>query len=336
MEKRRWKQILSVLLRLIILGIILWFVFRNHYKEIYFQMIEMNPLDLFFILCLGSSYQIIGGIAFYYLAKQNESSFSIRQSIASSYIGLFGTVVAFSFGSIPMRTYYLHTKKIDSGKALGLINTDYMLHKCSVLFCNTLLLCTAGIYFLRKHQELLPYIVFSYVICFGIILALFLIGFSSHIYEWMLRLVELIPEQKKWTQRKQRILQQLEIMRSSAEELKKSRKQLWKITLLHCIKLMMIYALPYVCLKSIGGYEITFLQMQMLTALTNLISSALPNVSGLGSIELAFLIVFSSYMNKATVSSILILYRLATYFFPFFISVIVVHKLSRRTALQHG
>ena len=56
---------------------------------------------------------------------------------------------------------------------------------------------------------------------------------------------------------------------------------------------------------------------------TLLLSGVLPNVSGFGSIEIAFLFVFKGFLGEVNAPSVLVLYRIASYFFPFIIGVIV-------------
>lgn len=46
-------------------------------------------------------------------------------------------------------------------------------------------------------------------------------------------------------------------------------------------------------------------------------SNALPNVAGMGSIETAFLLVFSSFMTSGEAMSTLMLFRIASYYFVF-------------------
>ena len=62
---------------------------------------------------------------------------------------------------------------------------------------------------------------------------------------------------------------------------------------------------------------------QMLASLMLLITSALPNVAGVGPMEFAFLLLFAPWADTAIASSALVLYRVATYFFPFLLSVVV-------------
>ena len=57
--------------------------------------------------------------------------------------------------------------------------------------------------------------------------------------------------------------------------------------------------------------------MQLLTSLMLFVSNALPNVAGMGSIETAFLLVFGSFLERGEVMSVLMLYRIASYYVVF-------------------
>ncbi len=57
--------------------------------------------------------------------------------------------------------------------------------------------------------------------------------------------------------------------------------------------------------------------VQLLTSLMLFVSNALPNVAGMGSIETAFLLVFGSFLEQGEVMSVLMLYRIASYYVVF-------------------
>lgn len=323
------KQVTGSVCRCLFIFIILWAVFHNHYKEIYFNIKNINVKDFIVIIILGSSYQILGAYAFYCLVRKNNPQFTIRQSIVTVYLGIFGNIAGFSFGSVPMRAYYLHTHHIDMGKAMGLINTDYIFHKCSVLICNTLLLTVTGFKVLKTRKTIIRYVLFGYGICLLIIMILLLIGFSKRIYGWIRHLIDRLPDKKRWKTIKEKMIYHLEMMYSGSRGIKGNGKNIIVIMLLHCMKLLFMYGIPFLCLKAITKVTVPFLEVQTLGAVTNLISSALPNVSGIGAAELAFFVVFGEAVDGVSVVSVLILYRLATYFFPFLISVIVFNRTER-------
>lgn len=325
-----WKKIISIVFRCAFFAFILWFVFHKHYKEIYENISGMNLGVLAFILFLGASYQLLGGVAFYYLTHKKHPNFTIGQSLESVYVSYFGTIAAFSVGAIPLRMYYLHRHNIDAGNAIGLINSDYILHKSAVLLCNTGLLLIVGRNFIKEQPYILKYILYGYLVCLVIITVLVLVGFSEKVFHLAEKGISKIPEKKKWKTIKEKLLYYLNTMHECGVEMKKNTGNNFRILFIHCVKLLVMYSVPYVCMKSMLNNNIAFWEMVMLVGVSNLVSSALPNVSGLGSTELAFMLVFSKFLEGSVVSSTLVLYRFATYFFPFVISCIVFASVQRK------
>lgn len=328
-KKKKWKKVLSVFFRCLFFLLILWFVFHKHYKEIYENIREIHPGVLVSILVLGASYQVIGGYAFFRLAHKNHPKFTYREALESAYVSYFGTIAAFSVGAIPLRMYYLHRHQINAGNGISLINSDFILHKSAVLVCNTFLILLVGRGFVKEQPYILKYMIYGYLICFLIILVLVLIGFSEKIYTLAKWGISKLPDKQKMIGLKEKLLYYLGTMHECGVEMKKNIGNNFKILLIHCVKLLIMYTIPFVCLRGISTTAVPFLETVMLVGITNLVSSALPNVSGLGSTEVAFLLVFSKVIDGPIVSSTLVLYRIATYFFPFIISCIVFSKVER-------
>ena len=76
-------------------------------------------------------------------------------------------------------------------------------------------------------------------------------------------------------------------------------------------------AANYLCIRFMGLSPLGFWQVQLLTSLMLFVSNALPNVAGMGSIETAFLLVFGSFLEQGEVMSVLMLYRIASYYVVF-------------------
>ena len=90
-----------------------------------------------------------------------------------------------------------------------------------------------------------------------------------------------------------------------------------KIFALQAVKLFGLFCLPYLCIRFMGLSPLSFAQVQLLTSLMLFLSNALPNVAGMGSIETAFLLVFGSFLSSGEVMSVLMLYRIASYYVVF-------------------
>ena len=90
-----------------------------------------------------------------------------------------------------------------------------------------------------------------------------------------------------------------------------------QIFALQALKLFGLFCLPYLCIRFMGLSPLGFWQVQLLTSLMLFVSNALPNVAGMGSIETAFLLVFGSFLEQGEVMSVLMLYRIASYYVVF-------------------
>ena len=70
-------------------------------------------------------------------------------------------------------------------------------------------------------------------------------------------------------------------------------------------------------IRFMGLTPLRFEQVQLLTSLMLFLSNALPNVAGMGSIETAFLLLYSSFLPQGEGMSVLMLYRIASYYMVF-------------------
>ena len=74
----------------------------------------------------------------------------------------------------------------------------------------------------------------------------------------------------------------------------------------------------------------SFIHSLALGSLVWLIAGVLPSVSGLGPTDLAFALLYGAFAGENTVSAALVLYRAATYFTPFVVSLPTVLIGQRR------
>ena len=324
------KKIGSFTFRCVFFCLLIWLIFHKDYKAIYETIRTIRLRDFILLLFLGNLYLCFGAAAFYILVRKYHSDFTYRQALKTVYLGIFGNVAAFSLGSVPLRTYYLHTLGIEAGESISFINIDYMLHKLSVLLCNTLMLLFMGNWLLSGSGKMKQYLLIGYGFYAVVILGLAGIVFSEFIYKRICFLILLLPDKGTWKKGKNICRHHLRIMHQSGNKVKTEKRNMIKMIAFHGCKLLVMYAIPFVCLQFTGNHELTFWKAELLTGVSNLLSGVLPNISGMGSAEVSFLFVYFAFMKNSMVSSILILYRFVTYFFPFFISIFVFRTLRKQ------
>lgn len=324
------KKIGSFTFRCVFFCLLIWLIFHKDYKAIYETIRTIRLRDFILLLFLGNLYLCFGAAAFYILVRKYHSEFTYRQALKTVYLGIFGNIAAFSLGSVPLRTYYLHTLGIEAGESISFINIDYMLHKLSVLLCNTLMLLFMGNWLLSGSGKMKQYLLIGYGFYAVVIFGLAGIVFSKFIYKRICFLILLLPDKGKWRKGKNICRHHLRIMHQSGNKIKTEKRNMIKMITFHGCKLLVMYAIPFVCLQFTGNHELTFWKAELLTGVSNLLSGVLPNISGMGSAEVSFLFVYFAFMKNSMVSSILILYRFVTYFFPFFISIFVFRTLRKQ------
>ena len=161
----------------------------------------------------------------------------------------------------------------------------------------------------------MSYLPAAYTVVAGVILGLVLLCTAPLVQSLARRALGLLPKTEKWQARRESWQTQLDTLREESRHLLTEKSRCLKIFAVHLCKLFLMYTIPYFCLRFMGlSSALRFGQVQLLTALMLFLSNALPNVAGMGSIETAFLLVFGAFLPRGETMSVLMLFRIATYY----------------------
>ena len=139
-----------------------------------------------------------------------------------------------------------------------------------------------------------------------------------------------LPKTEKWQQRRADWLEQLDVLGTESRLLLADKARCVQIFALQALKLFLLFCLPWLCIRFMQLSPLSFARVQLLTSLMLFVSNALPNVAGMGSIETAFLLLYSSFLPSGEVMSVLMLYRIASYYFVFAASAVGFFLAQRR------
>ena len=214
-----------------------------------------------------------------------------------------------------MQTYYLHRCGLGLGPGVGLMTLQYVFHKAAVLVYATVLLLWNWQWFTAHATGVLSYLPAAYTVVAGVILGLVLLCTAPLVQSLARRALGLLPKTEKWQARRESWQTQLDTLSEESRHLLTEKSRCLKIFAVHLCKLFLMYTIPSFCLRFMGlSSALSFGQVQLLTALMLFLSNALPNVAGMGSIETAFLLVFGAFLTRGETMSVLMLFRIATYY----------------------
>ena len=311
------KKTLFSLLVLLVLTCVIVFIFKDHWTEITSALHQLSLWQVLVVLALGLSYPLLEGCVSWVIVRSRLPDFKLWQAMDNAWNGTFGNVVTLGAGAVPFQTWYLYRCGLPAGPGVGLMTLQYVFHKSTVLLYATVMLLLQHKWLAANTSGVMHYLPAAYGVVAAVIVALVLLCVSplvQSLARWLLRFV---PKTEKWQQRRKDWLEQLDILGGESRRLLADKKRCVQIFALQALKLFLLFCLPYLCIRFMHLTPLSFAQVQLLTSLMLFLSNALPNVAGMGSIETAFLLMYSSFLPSGEVMSVLMLYRIASYYVVF-------------------
>ena len=333
-QPSRKKTILSLTVLVVLTGIVFW-IFQRHWAEISAALAQLRFWQVLLVLAVGLTYPVLEGLVSWVIIRSRMPGFTMRQALESSFMGTFGNVICLGAGAMPMQSYYLYRSGLPLGPGVGLMTLQYVFHKTAVLLYATVLLL-AGRPWMAAHSDgVLRYLPGAYAVVAGVIvglIALCALPVVQRLARWLLHF---LPDTGRWAERRESWLKQLDTLSTESRHLLADRPRCAAILGVHLVKLFLLFCLPWMGLRFMGlDTGLAFWQVQLLTSLTLFVSNALPNVAGMGSVETAFLLVYSSFLPDASSMSLLMFYRLASYYAVFAASAIGFALAQRRLSRE--
>ena len=312
----RKKTVISLLVLLALTCVII-FMFKDHWAEITAALAQLSLWQVLAVLAVGLTYPLLEGCVAWVIIRSRLPEFKLQQGLDVGWCGTFGNVVTLGAGAVPLQLFYLHKAGLPLGPGAGLMTLEYVFHKSTVLLYATVMLLFQHKWLAANTSGVMTYLPAAYFVVAAVIVVLVLVCVSPLVQNLARWLMGFLPKTEKWQQRRAGWQHQLDILGEESRRLLADKPRCLKIFALQALKLFGLFCLPYLCIRFMGLSPLGFWQVQLLTSLMLFVSNALPNVAGMGSIETAFLLVFGSFLSSGEVMSVLMLYRIASYYFVF-------------------
>lgn len=326
------RKILLSLLGICLLTGLIFYVFKDHWAEITAALGQLSVWQVLVVLALGATPPLMEGLVCWLIIRSRQPGFTLRQGLDTSWLGQFCTVATFGTGVVPMQTYYLYRCGLDAGPGVGLMTLEYVFHKSAVLVYATVMMLVQREWLAANSLGALQYLLPAYVMVALIILGLVMVCVSPLAQRLARWLLGFLPKSEKWQARRESWLEQLDFLSRESRHLLENKRLCVLVFCAQLFKLFMLYSLPYLCIQFMHLGDLTFWQVQLLASLMMFVSNALPNLAGMGSVETAFLLMFSGFLGQAGAMSALMLYRIGNYYFVFLCSTIGFVGAQRRLA----
>ena len=319
------KEKILRILQLGLIAFIIYFVFGRNLASIKEALNSLSLPKTVILLGIGCIYYLLEGAA-YVRAFGSQRKLPLLRGTVLSFLGLFANVTTAGAGALPLQVLYLQDTKIPAAASAGIFLYSYVLHKAAVLLLAALCLLL-GISFGLDLSDLTPYLLYGFAAGILITAALTLAACSSRINQLAQKLAGKLSQ--RFEKQKRALQENLQLLNTEVKDCFARKGTTFSVLLLDLLKFLSLCLLPALICRFLQ-LPLPTLKAVIYTSLILALSGSLPNVSGLGPIEFAFLLFFGRDLPQQQVSSLLLVYRLANYFFPFLLSLPAVMMVRRK------
>lgn len=327
--KQYMKTIFKCIFVLIIICVIVY-TFRDSALPIG-KLVAETPVKVILAICFISMvYQAVESLITMCLCRQYKKDFSYKHAFVNTFYASFYRVASLGSGAGVAAIVYLSGKGIPAPKACGLYSIEYALHKASIAILS-------GIFFLLNWHFMRDYfqnytgtLLAGYAITLIVVLGLVLFAVSAKFHSMILCIVGKCNKKHRLDAFLEKLTLQCRTMEDASADLLQKKAFVLQIVVLNLIKLCCWYSIPYIIMYETGAFSVS--EAIAVTAISVMLAAVIPVPAGIGSTELMLITLFEMIIGTVQAGAVSLLYRFATFVFPFLVGTVIV--LVRRFSLQ--
>ena len=319
----------SGLIILIITVLVLYFALKDDFIEKLRYIFSFDIKWLLFAIILMFTYWFLKSLVIYYCTKKFDSKYTLKKSIKLILDTQFvNAVTPFSTGGQPYQIYRLKKQGISLEQGTNIVIQDFIVYQIALIILGTIAVITNNILGFFPNDDLLKKLVLiGYLINLFVIVGLFIVAFNRKGNKIILNIaikagakLKIIKDKEQFLNKSNEIISDFH---NNAVVLMKSKWHFIKIIMLNFIALSSLYLIPFTLIMGLGESINPFIAI-VTSAYVMLIGSFVPIPGGSGGLEFGFVRFFGFFISGAKLSSIMIVWRLITYYLGLIIGAVSV------------
>ncbi len=314
------KVLLNIVFVLLIFGI-LGFVIKNSLGDILVQLAQTPLLVLLGVILCGSLYILVEGENLKTMAGTFTKGFTtIDGSFAMCYAAFY-RLVTFGAGTLIAEVNFYHRKGLRISQGVGVTALHMIMYKVVLLSWAVISLVMQFVFFHSEKPKIIWLVLFAMVVTFLIIAGLLSLTLSLNLQVWSVKLANKLFKSAKIRGMVDKVNIQVYSLREAVDSILQVRPLIYRIYFLNMLKVAFWFVIPYLVLR--GDHpQLGFFLSFGLTSFAVILAGSIPTPAGIGSFEFVYLLLFSPIVGTVDAASSMLLYRFASYVWPFLIGLI--------------
>lgn len=315
---KKHKLAFEIVLLLLLISFALWFTLHKDFDAIMAILADIHIGWFLVTVCLGVSYYGLAGSTITIIAKRYHYNYNWRKGACVAFSGaLFNGITPIGCGQVA-QAYVFRKQGIALKEGAGILWMDFIVFQCVVLFYALVLMILrlptfyqASNYFLLV---IVGYIINAFVIVMLASMLVFpkLYVFLSTKAIFFLHRIHIVRDPKRmqasWEEQLRCFTQQITL-------LKRDKTLVIKLVSLQLFRMSIYYALPVFAALSVHqiiDWPLVF-NIVALSSFIHMLNALTPLPGDTGFTESAFVLVFSTIFVWNIASSVMLLWRFASY-----------------------
>jgi uncharacterized protein (TIRG00374 family) len=269
-------------------------------------------------------YHLMEGWITTLLAKQYNPSFTYRMGVTNAFFCSFYRVATLGSGSGVAAMVYLGENGIEYSKSFGLYMLQYAFHKISIAIFSGLMFLISWNYMYLHYGDYMWLLLAGFAVTIVITLGLILFCCSAKFHRLVFVILDFLN--KKVKGKLSAVIAELHVqcnmLEDSSRQIMSNKKLVTVAILLNIVRSCFWYGIPYLIFEGIP--DISLLETMAVTSLSVMLAAVIPAPAGIGSTEFVFTKLYASSVGSQLAMSASLLYRFATFVFPFLIGAVIV------------
>ena len=238
------KFIINFFIILVVLILVLYFSLKDNYREIINYISNINLFWLFVSIAILLLYRVIVGLCSYKVVLINNANVNFGKMVQINFIiPFFHGITPFSGGGQPMEIYYLHNEGVSKTKSTNIVLQNFILYQIALIVVSLLaVICNQIFELFPKDDFMRRLVLLGFLINFLVLLISLVAGFykklTSYIVKKIITFLNKIKIIKDVDGTLNKFNNYIDNFYNNANLLKKNKKQVCYVILLHMISLI--------------------------------------------------------------------------------------------------
>lgn len=311
-------------------GFVMWLTLKDNPKQIFDMLKNADEKWLFAIFTFVVLIRFIVGWIIKKECNLSHPNYRFRQGVMNAFVaGFMNGITPGASGGQLGQIYIFRKQGVGVSSAASILWLDFIIYQSTMVFSVLLLILLRFRNFYFYHSQFFVVVILGFLVNASIILGLWALVKFPCFYRWLTTTGVSIGSKlhiiKNEEIIKSKLDRQLERFNYETDVLQNQKKLILKIATAHFVRLILYYAIPYLCAKALNiPVEFsTLIDIIALSSYVSMVNAFIPLPGSSGGTEATFLLMFGTIFQSNEVAPIMILWRVMSYYVDLFIGFIV-------------